>query len=45
VGVIASLPLDGILTSNLTAAELDGKLYVGAGTQGNLKVWIPDPLK
>jgi hypothetical protein len=44
-GVIASLPLDGILTSNLTAAELDGKLYVGAGTQGNLKVWIPDPLK
>jgi hypothetical protein len=44
-GMIATLPLDGVLTSNLSAAELDGKLYVGAGTQGNLKVWIPDPLK
>ncbi len=40
-GVIASLPLDGVLTSNLSAAELDGKLYVGAGTQGNLSIWIP----
>ena len=40
-GVIATLPLDGVLTSNLSAAELDEKLYVGAGTQGNLRIWIP----
>jgi hypothetical protein len=40
-GVIASIPLDGVLTSNLSAAELGGKLYVGAGTQGNLRIWIP----
>ncbi|HSG43414.1 MAG TPA: hypothetical protein VLA72_09700 [Anaerolineales bacterium] len=40
-GVIATLSLDGVLTSNLTATELDGKLYVGAGTEGNLRIWIP----
>jgi hypothetical protein len=40
-GVIASLPLDGVLTSNLSAAELDGKLYICTGTQGNLRIWIP----
>ena len=39
--VMASIPLDGVLTSNLSAAELDGKLYVGAGTQGNLRIWAP----
>lgn len=40
-GVVATLPLDSVLTSNLTAAELDGKLYIGAGTEGNLRVWVP----
>jgi hypothetical protein len=40
-GVIASIPLDGVLTSNVSAAELGGNLYVGAGTQGNLRIWIP----
>ena len=40
-GVITTLPLDGILTSNLSAADLDGKLYVGAGTQDKLRIWIP----
>jgi len=40
-GVIASLTLDNVLTSNLCAAELNGKLYIGAGTQGNLRIWIP----
>jgi hypothetical protein len=43
--MIATLPLDGVLTSNLSATALDGKLYIGAGTQGNLRDWIPDPLK
>lgn len=41
-GLIASLPLDDVLTSNLSAADLDGKLYLGAGTEGNLRVWIPN---
>lgn len=41
-GVITSLPLGGVLTSNLSAAELDGDLYIGAGTNGNLRVWIPN---
>ena len=40
-GVLATLPLDGVLTSNLSATEIDGKLYIGAGTQGNLRIWIP----
>lgn len=39
-GVIAVLPLDGILTSNLSATAVDGKLIVGAGTEGNLRIWI-----
>jgi hypothetical protein len=41
-GLIASLPLDDELTSNISAADLGGKLYVGAGTEGNLRVWIPN---
>jgi hypothetical protein len=41
-GLITSLPLDGVLTSNLSAAKLDGTLYVGAGTEGNLRVWSPN---
>jgi len=39
--VIATLPLNGTLTSNLSATALDGKIFVGAGTQGNLRIWIP----
>lgn len=39
-GVITILPLDGVLTSNLCATVVDGKLIVGAGTQGNLRIWI-----
>ncbi|HEY5728410.1 MAG TPA: hypothetical protein VIS72_00050 [Anaerolineales bacterium] len=41
-GAVATLPLDSVLTSNLTATELEGKLYVGAGTDGKLRVWIPN---
>jgi hypothetical protein len=40
-GILATLPLDGTLTSNLSATVIDGKLYVGAGTQNNLRIWIP----
>jgi len=39
--VIATLPLPDVLTSNLSATALSGKLYVGAGTHNNLKVWTP----
>ena len=39
-GGITVLPLDGVLTSNLSATVVDGKLIVGAGTQGNLRIWI-----
>jgi len=40
-GNIIPLPLNGVLTSNLSATSLDGKIYVGAGTQDNLRIWIP----
>ena len=39
-GVITLLPLDGVLTSNLSTAVVNGNLIVGAGTQGKLRVWI-----
>ena len=39
--VISTLPLDGTLTSNLSATVIEGRLYVGAGTQINLRIWIP----
>ena len=38
-GIIALLPLDGVLTSNISATVVDGNLFVGAGTQGNLRIW------
>lgn len=38
-GVITVLPLDGVLTSNLSATVVDGKLIIGAGTKGNLRIW------
>jgi len=40
-GSIIPLPLNGVLTSNLSATSRDGKIYVGAGTQDNLRIWIP----
>ena len=40
-GVIAFLPLNGVLTTNLSAADLNGQLYIGAGTQDNLRIWVP----
>jgi len=40
-GVLATLPLDGTLASNLSAAAIDGTIYIGAGTQNNLRIWIP----
>ena len=35
------LSLDGILTSNLSAVNTNGKLYIAAGTQNKLRIWIP----
>lgn len=40
-GSIITLSLNGVLTSNLSAISLDGKIYIGAGTRGNLRIWIP----
>jgi hypothetical protein len=40
-GVIDTIPLDDVLTSNLSATSIDGKLYIGAGTPDNLRIWIP----
>lgn len=40
-GVLAAIALPGKLTSNLSASEIDGELYIGAGTQGSLRIWIP----
>ncbi|PKN99355.1 MAG: hypothetical protein CVU42_08880 [Chloroflexi bacterium HGW-Chloroflexi-4] len=39
-GVINMLPLDGVLTSNLSATVNNGKLMIGAGMHGNLRIWI-----
>ena len=39
--VVATLPLPDTLTSNLSATTVNGKLYVGAGTHNNLKIWAP----
>jgi len=40
-GVLATIPLKDVLTTNLSGTEVGGKLYVGAGTQGNLRIWVP----
>lgn len=40
-GVIYTTPLDDVLTSNLSATVINGKIIVGAGTQNNLRIWIP----
>jgi len=40
-GVIATLPLDGVLTTNLSVTVIDGKIIIGAGTEGNLRFWLP----
>lgn len=39
--VSTALPLDGILTSNISAVNLNGRLYIAAGTEGKLRVWFP----
>jgi hypothetical protein len=39
-GVITVLPLDGVLTSNLSTISVNGSIIVGAGTQGNLRIWL-----
>lgn len=40
-GVLAVIPLDGGLTSNLSVTNNNGELWVGAGSQGNLRIWSP----
>jgi hypothetical protein len=42
-GVAWTVPLDGLLSTNLGAVSLpDGALAVGAGTQaGMLRLWLP----
>jgi hypothetical protein len=40
-GVLASIPLNDVLTTNLSGTEVNGKLYIGAGTQGNIRIWGP----
>lgn len=38
---VATVPLDGVLTTSLSAAVMDGRLVMGAGTNGKLRIWIP----
>lgn len=40
-GVLTSVPLDGVLTSNLSVTDNNGNLFIGAGTPGNLRIWSP----
>ena len=40
-GTLATTPLDGILTSNLSVTNNEGKIFIGAGTPGNLRIWSP----
>jgi len=40
-GVSGTMPLNGVLTTNLSAVNFDGKLYIGAGTQDKIRIWIP----
>jgi hypothetical protein len=40
-GILTIVPLDGVLTSNLSVTDNNGILYVGAGTPGNLRIWRP----
>ena len=40
-GVLTTIPLNDMLTTNLSGTEVDGKLYVGAGTQDQLRIWVP----
>ena len=40
-GILTTIPLNDVVTTNLSGTEVDGKLYVGAGTQDNLRVWAP----
>jgi len=40
-GVLTTIPLNDVLTTNLCATVFERKLYVGAGTQGNLRIWAP----
>ena len=40
-GILIIVPLDGVLTSNLSVTDNHGTLYVGAGTLGNLRIWSP----
>jgi len=39
--VLATLPLDGTLTSNLSATTIDGEIILGAGTANKLRIWLP----
>ena len=40
-GILTTVPLDRVLTSNLSVTENNGTLFVGAGTPGNLRIWSP----
>ena len=40
-GVLTTIPLNDVLTTNLSGTEVDRKLYIGAGTQDNLRIWVP----
>lgn len=40
-GVIAAIPLNGTLTSNLSAVVVDGRIVLAAATSGNLRIWLP----
>ena len=39
-GELTVLPLDGVLTGDLSAIFVNGSIILGAGTQGNLRIWM-----